>query len=397
MFNILTLPNDRSLNDNYAENNGGVRAPDSVKRQRLYDDSMGMDLYQRSRMLMQQQQRRVAGNGNFGAAGVKTVYHDSISDFSGGRSKKGIGARSDKSWQNMFAPPTDILFRGTLDAARALGKKTSKWVLVNIQKTTEFASHQLNRDVWSDETLKELIKSHFVFIQQIDAASQRFCTLYHVVDFPCVLIIDSRTGAKLADLGGYCKASVMTQKVMDFVGAKSSSRSQNNNNSAAAAAATSSSNAIDLSEEELLRRAIAASLEEASTSTAQQGDGGGKGDNGTDSDAIIEAQKPPADETSIEIPANIPDEPDKGSADVITLRIRLPSGKSMQRRFRGCDNVKSVVAFVRSNPDAATCTGLRSVAIMGSGSAELPLEAALSDAALGLGKRAQVLAILPTN
>ncbi len=37
--------------------------------------------------------------------------------------------------------------------------------LVNVQSNSEFASHMLNRDVWRDETVKNIIKVGFVLYQ----------------------------------------------------------------------------------------------------------------------------------------------------------------------------------------------------------------------------------------
>lgn len=37
--------------------------------------------------------------------------------------------------------------------------------LVNVQSNSEFASHMLNRDVWRDETVKNIIKVGFILYQ----------------------------------------------------------------------------------------------------------------------------------------------------------------------------------------------------------------------------------------
>ncbi len=45
------------------------------------------------------------------------------------------------------------------------GCKVNKWVLLNVQNQNEFYCQILNRDVWSDDTVKEIVKENFVFIQ----------------------------------------------------------------------------------------------------------------------------------------------------------------------------------------------------------------------------------------
>lgn len=37
--------------------------------------------------------------------------------------------------------------------------------LINVQSNSEFASHQLNRDTWSDDTVKTIIRGSFIFWQ----------------------------------------------------------------------------------------------------------------------------------------------------------------------------------------------------------------------------------------
>ena len=49
--------------------------------------------------------------------------------------------------------------------AKLAGQQKMRWLLVNLQDSGEFASQILNRDVWSDFHVKELIKTHFVFMQ----------------------------------------------------------------------------------------------------------------------------------------------------------------------------------------------------------------------------------------
>ena len=49
--------------------------------------------------------------------------------------------------------------------AREAGQQKKKWLLVNLQDSSEFASQVLNRDVWSNHNVKDIIKQHFLFLQ----------------------------------------------------------------------------------------------------------------------------------------------------------------------------------------------------------------------------------------
>jgi UBX domain-containing protein 7 len=69
---------------------------------------------------------------------------------------------------DMFAPPTHLLHKaGGFAGARAMAKDTKRWLLVNLQSDTEFSSHALNRDVWRDELVENLIREGFIFWQQV--------------------------------------------------------------------------------------------------------------------------------------------------------------------------------------------------------------------------------------
>jgi UBX domain-containing protein 7 len=69
---------------------------------------------------------------------------------------------------DMFAPPIHLIHRaGGFQGARAMAKDTKRWLLVNIQRDAEFACHALNRDVWHDELIENLIREGFIFWQQV--------------------------------------------------------------------------------------------------------------------------------------------------------------------------------------------------------------------------------------
>ena len=80
--------------------------------------------------------------------------------------------------------------------------------MVNIQSSEEFASHQLNRDTFSNDALKEMIKANFVFLQTyIDGVTgQKLMTYYKIETFPCILIVDPVTGGLLQTFSGFVGA-----------------------------------------------------------------------------------------------------------------------------------------------------------------------------------------------
>lgn len=100
---------------------------------------------------------------------------------------------------SLYRPPEDINSGGSFQEAMKRAKEVKKWLIVNIQAADEFASHVLNRDIWSHETVKEMIRSSFVFWQREKGSQQgaQVVNNYNLVQFPVVLIIDPRTGRKV--------------------------------------------------------------------------------------------------------------------------------------------------------------------------------------------------------
>ena len=49
-----------------------------------------------------------------------------------------------KNLAEIYRAPTELCFNGSFDDLREAGKKEGKWLLINIQSPTEFASQQLN-------------------------------------------------------------------------------------------------------------------------------------------------------------------------------------------------------------------------------------------------------------
>lgn len=49
--------------------------------------------------------------------------------------------------------------------AKDCGQLENKWLMINIQNVQDFACQCLNRDVWSNDAVKTIIREHFIFWQ----------------------------------------------------------------------------------------------------------------------------------------------------------------------------------------------------------------------------------------
>uniref|UniRef100_A0A914LGU0 Uncharacterized protein n=1 Tax=Meloidogyne incognita TaxID=6306 RepID=A0A914LGU0_MELIC len=77
----------------------------------------------------------------------------------------GQGLKKRKDLRLLFRPPTDLIFYGDWDKALQTAKQSHRWLLVNVQNSLEFACAVLNRDIWSAETVKDVVRSNFIFWQ----------------------------------------------------------------------------------------------------------------------------------------------------------------------------------------------------------------------------------------
>lgn len=68
--------------------------------------------------------------------------------------------------------------------------------LVNLQSTSQFASHQLNRDTWGEATLRAVVQASFVLLQAQDVSEdgQKLANFYQV-GAPSALLLRRRDPA----------------------------------------------------------------------------------------------------------------------------------------------------------------------------------------------------------
>ncbi|XP_015188163.1 PREDICTED: UBX domain-containing protein 7 isoform X2 [Polistes dominula] len=101
-----------------------------------------------------------------------------------------------KRLEDLFRPPSNILFLGTFADAREHAKSLNRWLLVNVQDSQEFACQVLNRDVWSNEQIQGIVKDHFVLWQVLSNTKdgRNYIDFYKVINYPYLSVIDPRTG-----------------------------------------------------------------------------------------------------------------------------------------------------------------------------------------------------------
>lgn len=207
---------------------------------------------------------------NYRKARIRTVF-DGFRNF--GNEATGHSSQQEslmsqgkkRTLEELFKPPLDIMFKGDWQSARDAATAANKWLLVNIQDAGEFQCQTLNRDVWSNDAVKTIIREHFLFWQQYKESdeAQRYLTFYPIEEWPHVTVIDPRTGEKLItwnklDSACFCDlVSSFLESHPNF------SQNHHNGSSPQPKKKRPDDNIVDADEDDQLAAAIQASLAES--------------------------------------------------------------------------------------------------------------------------------------
>ncbi|XP_070701828.1 UBX domain-containing protein 7 [Pempheris klunzingeri] len=126
------------------------------------------------------------------------------------------GATVDKKLStlaDLFRPPIELMHKGSFETAKDCGQLENKWLMINIQNVQDFACQCLNRDVWSNDAVKTIIREHFIFWQVYHDSEegQRYIQFYKLNKFPYISILDPRTGQKMVEWNQLDVASFLEQ------------------------------------------------------------------------------------------------------------------------------------------------------------------------------------------
>lgn len=165
--------------------------------------------------------RTGAASGSFDAFRdykAEADWQERVSDPSEANSTNNSTSRA-KSLHELFRPPIDLMFRSSWDAVRDEGNNKNKWLLVNLQDSREFACQTLNRDVWSNPTVKDIVRESFIFWQVNHDSHEgaRFVQFYNVKRFPHLSIIDPRTGEQMRLWPTNVDHSLFCDSVIEFL------------------------------------------------------------------------------------------------------------------------------------------------------------------------------------
>eukprot|EP00573_Skeletonema_grethae_P012056 CAMPEP_0201709514 /NCGR_PEP_ID=MMETSP0578-20130828/58142_1 /ASSEMBLY_ACC=CAM_ASM_000663 /TAXON_ID=267565 /ORGANISM="Skeletonema grethea, Strain CCMP 1804" /LENGTH=700 /DNA_ID=CAMNT_0048198491 /DNA_START=32 /DNA_END=2135 /DNA_ORIENTATION=- len=314
--------------------------------------------------------------------------------------------RPPPSLSTMFQPPNHLIHRaGGFLGAKNFAKDARRWLLVNIQSEDDFACHALNRDVWHDELVENLVREGFVFWQVASTHPEgmTYCTRYKVEGrYPHIAILDPRTGSLLYRKEGWTQVNPLTAEqfveiASDFCSRHSFDRlpmparhgyAANGGGGGGLGGEGSGSRPAkrpvhELSEQEQLEAAIRASMQDAGGQAASDNDddddnevqvledeenGGGMigksiedemtpktsaQENNKQEEDDNDKQQKEEEESKLSpfeaeiLSMTVPDEPTTTTGpNIAKVQLRMPNGKRLVRKFDGDLPVKVIYAYV---------------------------------------------------
>jgi hypothetical protein len=287
----------------------------------------------------------------------------------------------------LFRPPFDIMQRLDWDEAREDGKEMKRWILVNLQDMAIFPCQALNRDIWSNAAIKDVVRENFIFLQysRQDMLAQKYIGFYFPSQthenpdiYPHVCIVDPRTGEQVKVWSGvpFPSAKDFHAQLMEFLERYSLS-SGSKNPVVKMVQRTRTIDVDRMTEDEMLEMALKNSLAaEGGGSDAPQSGGrgssssGGKGKKAAaaavDPDALAREERqrestpardptpPPAPASALsQISSTAPHaEPAAAAGPAVTrIQFRHPTGRVI-RRFLATDPVRRIYEWLKAEPDA---------------------------------------------
>jgi len=247
------------------------------------------------------------------------------------------GPRTSNAINQLFAPPE---YNNTKPYYEVIeqAKLDNKFVLVNIQQAEVFASHQLNRDVWSDDTIADIISGSFLFWQRDDKSTEgdQFCSYYQCGhQLPHICAIDPRTGRRVKAWDGrkWVESHAAAEYLFGFLDQYSMSRSP------PSGSPPSGSPILKAQDIEIPKNG---DMELVGLDDALAGIAAARTAAGSEDVTVADAtpQETPAE---AEAPAVAPPEPAE-SPECVKVSFRLPSGSRVTRRFLPSDPLEHMFA-----------------------------------------------------
>ena len=255
--------------------------------------------------------------------------------------------------------------RASWDEARALGKEDMKWILVNLQDVNDFNCQALNRDLWKDQAVQELVRENFIFLQYDKdyPDAEEYVTFYfpnrgheNPDNYPHVSIVDPRTGEQVKLWSGrpFPSATEFHAELAEFLDRYSLAVNSKNPVAKSTARKPATVDVDRMTEDEMLEMALKNSL------AGGEGSRSNSNPNAQDPDALTKTPDPTGTESKGKEPeaaspfaqissSNPQVEPENDPSTTTRIQFRHPNGRVI-RRFNLQDPVRRMFEWLKAEP-----------------------------------------------
>ncbi|PQE08766.1 UBX domain-containing protein [Rutstroemia sp. NJR-2017a BVV2] len=358
----------------------GVRAPIARTTETLVGGPGGWEADDMHDTVLEQiraraQGRAASGSARAGIFNQRTAPSIWDQDVSEGAHRQGLaeatGGQSESSSKNarlaeLFRPPFELMCRLPWDAARDQGKEEGKWILVNIQDNSIFDCQQLNRDIWKNPGIRDVVKENFIFMQysKDDPRGNQYVQYYFPLKdsdaaYPHIAIVDPRTGEQVKVWSGPPppQPAEFLMQLVEFLDRYSLDLSKKN---PVARRKPEKSKSVDierLTEQEMLDLAMQNSLansgsgpkeddpDDLTKSFGEIGKGKGKAVEDEAAETVQENDDSAFSHISSDKPHNEPE----GNADTTRIQFRHSNGRVV-RKFKVDDSVRRIYEWLKADP-----------------------------------------------
>jgi len=225
---------------------------------------------------------------------------------------------------DLFKSP-EYRFSGTLQEACRRAEQENKAVIVNIQSVQVFDSHLLNRDVWTDAVVKQIIDHNFVFCQwdAVDSEGSKYIQFYNCFDLPHLAILNPSIRKEMVTFSDKKTCMQVQEVLLGYLERDSSSKKRSLpepiSEARNASMGLTSTSIPARTDEDMLQAGIQASLADYKEEIPHLKNN-------------VPTVNFPAEKKPIETVPSIPPEPEI-SDETTNLSVQFPDGSKRLRRF----------------------------------------------------------------
>lgn len=113
--------------------------------------------------------------------------------------------------------PKELLFDGNFEKARKFATSQNKLLIINIQIRCNLESININKDIWGDTFITDIVKDKYIFLQLYSDNVESMISNYNIFNLPVILIINPITGMLLWKNNTSIDKNDFTSKIIELI------------------------------------------------------------------------------------------------------------------------------------------------------------------------------------